>query len=198
MFRWTALVAVAASVLVGAASAFAYPVPGASLGPADVTTRQAAFDEQFIDTMAMHHMSAIEMAQIALRRAQHPQVRRIARQIIRSQANELREFHALRRRWYGSASFRMWPTDAFKLRMMGEEPMPEMLRRLRHGRPFDRLFLNAMIAHHSGANAMARWELLRGSHWQLRQIAENIINAQSREIGQMIRLRVHWYGRNAF
>ena len=193
---WLALATVATTLVVGVSSASAYPVPGARLGPADARVAAAPFDEQFIDTMAMHHMSAIDMARVALDRAEHPRVRRLAEEIIRSQSAELRTFHRLRARWYGSPTFRQWPMDDFTMRMMGEEPMGPMMHRLEHGHPFDRLFLNAMIAHHSGANTMARWEILAGRHRQLRRIAAEIFNAQSQEIGLMIRLRMRWYGAN--
>src|SRR5206468_2753265 len=50
---------------------------------------KASFDEQFIDMMVPHHAGAVAMGQVALRRAQHPQIKKLAQAIVRSQAKEI-------------------------------------------------------------------------------------------------------------
>lgn len=49
----------------------------------------------------------------------------------------------------------------------------------------DRDFALQMIPHHQGAIAMARIELQHGSDPQLRKMAEDIIAAQEKEIGEL-------------
>src|SRR5919197_701639 len=76
---------------------------GMSMAPANTTTT-APFDRQFIDMMVPHHLSAIAEARIALSRAQHPQIKRLARSIIAAQEAEIRQMTAWRKAWYGSAT----------------------------------------------------------------------------------------------
>jgi len=58
----------------------------------------------------------------------------------------------------------------------------------------DRHFIEQMIPHHEGAIAMARIALERSSRPEIRQLAENIIDSQSREIEQMRAWYLGWYG----
>jgi uncharacterized protein (DUF305 family) len=52
--------------------------------------------------------------------------------------------------------------------------------------PFDAAFIKMMIPHHEGAIEMAREELDKGKDPELRGLAQDIIDAQQREIDQMI------------
>lgn len=62
-----------------------------------------------------------------------------------------------------------------------------------HGAAFEQAFMGAMIPHHAAAVAMARLELTRGSHPQLKSLARQIIAAQDREIAQMTGWLRTWY-----
>lgn len=66
------------------------------------------------------------------------------------------------------------------------------LRRLR-GAAFEQAFMSAMIPHHAAAVAMARMELTHGSHPQLKAMARQIIDSQTREITQMTSWLRSWY-----
>lgn len=146
---------------------------GMPIGPAGVSTMDAPFDQQFIDMMAMHHQMAIQMAHMALRKAKHPQVKTLARQIIAAQSKEIREFHKLRQQWYASATFKKYPMDSM---MMGSMGMPSgMMTSLMNSSRFDYTFLSEMIAHHAGAITMANWELRSGTHRGMKTIAAGIV-----------------------
>ena len=186
----------AAAVLAGASLAVGVAVAPANdmqpVGPAGIATSQVPFDEQFIDMMAAHHAMAVEMAKLALKRAKHPELKAMARKMIAAQSKEIAEFHSLRRRWYGSARFTDFAMNEMMMRMMGMGPN-EMKGLMRTNR-FDFAFLSGMIPHHSGAITMARWETQDGTHPLLRRIAAKIIRDQARETGQMIQMRISWYG----
>jgi uncharacterized protein (DUF305 family) len=62
------------------------------------------FDRMFIDMMIPHHQGAIRMARVELKRGKDPQLREIARAIIKAQAKEIGEMNRWRTDWYGSPS----------------------------------------------------------------------------------------------
>lgn len=171
-----------------APAAFAHGV-----GPAGVSVHVAPFDQQFMDMMAAHHMMAIDMSRLALKRAKHPELKAMARKMIAAQSKEIATFRKLRKQWYGSATFVRYPMDEMMMRQMGQGP--NMMKGLQMTGRFDYAFLSAFIPHHSGANTMARWETQEGTHPVLRQMAKKIIRDQAKEIGEMIDMRMRWYGR---
>jgi uncharacterized protein (DUF305 family) len=62
------------------------------------------------------------------------------------------------------------------------------------GDDFDRAFIEGMIEHHEGAVAMAQQALLSAKHPEIKQIANDIIAAQTREIDTMRGWLRSWYG----
>ena len=55
-----------------------------------------AFDQLFLDTMIHHHMMAIDMAKEATTKAEHPEIKEFARQVVIKQENELAEMNKLK------------------------------------------------------------------------------------------------------
>ena len=180
------------------------------VGPAGVATAGAPFDQQFIDEMGAHHQMAIEMAKTVLLHAQHAQTKTIARRIISAQQQEIATLHKLRKQWYGKAAFKNYKMDEMMMMMrsMGMKPGSKMMmmesmgmkpgsmmmdKIMMSGRP-DYTFFTEMIPHHAAAITMAEWELKSGTHPALKLIARKIIRDQAMEIGEMINLRVNWYG----
>jgi uncharacterized protein (DUF305 family) len=157
-------------------------------------TAAVPFDQQFIDMMVPHHQGAVAMAHIALTRATHPQIKRLARSIIAAQNQEIAQMRAWRRAWYGSddtpgmAHMPGLPGLTMHMDMMGD------IGRLRSATPFDKAFIDAMIPHHQMAIAAARLEVARGTHAQLKTLALSIIEDQAREIGLIEAYRELWYG----
>jgi uncharacterized protein (DUF305 family) len=58
-----------------------------------------ALDAMFIDMMKPHHEGALAMAKDALAKAEHPEIRQLARAIIDAQTREIRQFDAWRKAW---------------------------------------------------------------------------------------------------
>jgi len=65
---------------------------------------------------------------------------------------------------------------------------------LEKAKPFDRAFIDAMVTHHKGAIAMAKDELAKGKHAELREMANDIIGAQTEEMARMREWHEAWYG----
>ena len=61
-----------------------------------------AFDIMFIDMMTPHHAGAVTMAKDALTKAEHPQIRILAQQIIVAQQKEIEQMSKWRAAWAGA------------------------------------------------------------------------------------------------
>lgn len=60
------------------------------------------------------------------------------------------------------------------------------------GEDYDRMFLANMIAHHQGAVDMANLALASAKHQEIKDMANNIISAQTKEIGDMQSWQTAW------
>ena len=62
------------------------------------------------------------------------------------------------------------------------------------GDAFDKAFIDGMIEHHEGAVQMAEEALKNAKHQEIKDMANAIISAQTKEINQMEEWRSSWYG----
>lgn len=60
------------------------------------------------------------------------------------------------------------------------------------GDAFDAAFIEAMIPHHQGAIEMAKVAQTNAKHQEIKDLAEDIIEAQNREINQMRQWQSQW------
>jgi len=139
-----------------------------------------ATDRAFVADMVPHHRSAVAMAEIAQDRGRSAFVKDLADDITRTQTEEIatlrREDEGLRKAGITIGSLGM--PDHMK-GMDGE------VATLRAAHPFDRAFIKMMIPHNEGAIEMANIELTQGADPELKALAEEIIDAQEREIAEM-------------
>ncbi|HEY0980290.1 MAG TPA: DUF305 domain-containing protein [Candidatus Paceibacterota bacterium] len=61
------------------------------------------------------------------------------------------------------------------------------------GDAFDQAFLAEMIVHHQGAIDMAELALVDAKHAELKDLAKEIVTAQTKEIAQMKAWQKAWY-----
>lgn len=59
--------------------------------------------------------------------------------------------------------------------------------------PYDAQFIDSMIEHHTGAIAMANDALQQSQRPEIKQLAQNIVDSQQKEVDQMKRWRQQWY-----
>jgi uncharacterized protein (DUF305 family) len=72
---------------------------------ADVETLRTApepFDKAFIEAMFPHHQSAIDAAKAAESRAEHAEIKELARAIVTDQQREIEQMRQWLQAWYGT------------------------------------------------------------------------------------------------
>lgn len=148
----------------------------------------AATDRAFVNDMTPHHESAIEMASIAERRAEHPEIRGLTASITREQRDEIAQMAQLKSHLTTGGSK---ATLGLDMHAMGMDMHTDTLK---SAQPFDRAFIDMMVPHHQGAIAMAKVELAKGRDSAARALAQRIIATQQREVAQMNGWRTKWYG----
>lgn len=168
--------------------------PDSSVAPAPTSSGPAgeAFDQLFIDMMVPHHESAVEMASIAIERAERPEIRQLAEEIVSAQDAEIAQLREWRQAWFGSSDtpsmdeMPMLPGMGMQGMDMGETmDMTADIEELRTADPFDPAFLEAMIAHHESAIQAAELAREQATRPEIRELAEAIITAQQGEIDRM-------------
>jgi uncharacterized protein (DUF305 family) len=172
--------------------------PNASIG--------AEIDRAFIDMMVPHHQSAVEMAKLAQERGQHAEVKRLAEAIIASQQSEIDRMRSWRKAWFGSDQTP--PMNAMPILPGVEMPgmgghgmggstmdMTADVEKLRKvpAADFDRAFIDAMVPHHQSAVSAARVVLEKSGQPDIRELANEIIVAQEREINELTEWRKAWF-----
>jgi uncharacterized protein (DUF305 family) len=72
--------------------------------------------------------------------------------------------------------------------------MDDMTKELKDlsGDEFDKAFLSMMIAHHEGAVDMAELLATNGKHAELKELGQDIISAQTKEIAEMKQWQMEW------
>ncbi|MDQ3910585.1 MAG: DUF305 domain-containing protein [Actinomycetota bacterium] len=146
-------------------------------------------DRRFIDAMVPHHQGAIAMAKVALKNAEHEEIKQLSSNIISSQRAEIEELKAIKKEEFGRSQVPMEMSPQ-QMRGMGMMMVPEQLA---HSEPFDKEFIGVMIPHHQSAIEMANVALENTSNPRIRELANNIVDAQRREIEQMEEWREEWY-----
>jgi uncharacterized protein (DUF305 family) len=147
-------------------------------------------DRAFIDAMVPHHQGAIEMAEVALENAEHQQIRDLAQDIVSAQEAEIEELKSIKKEEFGTSRVPM-EMSAEEMQMMGMTEPQELANK----DPFDKAFIDAMIPHHQSAIEMAQVAHRQSDNPKIKKLAEDIVEAQTREITQMEGWRQQWYPR---
>lgn len=176
--------------------------------PAASMRSDMEFDLMFIDMMIAHHQGAIAMAEVALERAEHEEIRTLAQDTIASQGAEIEQLQAWRDAWYADAPEmtmdQMMDMDGMMGAMMGMDDMMGEMGMMSMDpaaaaaalcaapEPFDLAFIDAMIPHHESAIAIAEMALQHAVHPEIAELAQAIVDAQQPEIDQMTEWRAEW------
>ncbi len=153
-------------------------------------------DKHFIEQMIPHHEGAIAMANLALQKAKHSEIKTLAQEILKAQTSENQEMRSWYQDWFGGTVPKV-NTGMMGGGMMSQSGMhmggQEDMTALENASDFDKTFIEEMIPHHQLAIMMANMLQSGTNRPEMQQLAKNIISSQSKEIQQMQAWYVQWY-----
>lgn len=146
-------------------------------------------DKHFIEQMIPHHEGAIDMAILAKKKSQLPEILALSNSIIKSQSDEINQM----KQWYTNWFRTDVPIDSNANMGMSRGVMhggmmdknSSDMALLENSKDFDRDFLQEMIPHHQMAIMMAQMLLKGTDRPEMKKLAQNIIKEQEKEIEEM-------------
>jgi uncharacterized protein (DUF305 family) len=156
--------------------------------PADAGAQHNDTDIRFAQMMIPHHQQALAMAEMALERAESPDVKALAEQIRAAQDPEIATLNGFLENWgTPPVDGEMDHSDhSGSGGMMSQGDMDSLAAA--SGAAFDRMFLEMMIVHHEGAVAESEREVAGGANAAAKELASQIISGQTAEIERMQQL----------
>ena len=136
-------------------------------------------DNDFASMMKIHHMGALQMAQLEVAQGQDAELKAMAQKMIDAQQKEIAELNT-----FLSGHQAHGGGDAFHKQVMSQ--MNNMKMDMDHSGSIDKQFAQMMIPHHQGAIDMSQAYLKAGAHEEkLKTMANKIISDQKKEIGEL-------------
>lgn len=137
-------------------------------------------DRNFVDAMILHHQDGIEMAEMAIRKAESSELRRLAQKMADEQRRDIEQLRSMR-------DESLDPNRPELGGLPGMTGMNMKWLESKSGREFDRVFAIAMIDHHMGGIKLAEHDLSRGSVTTVKSKAREIRTKQRRDMRDLAR-----------
>lgn len=143
-----------------------------------------AADVAFATDMIPHHAQAVEMADMALQAAVDPEVKSLAEAIKGAQDPEIKTMTGWLTDWKAPVpDTAMGHSMHGGMGMMTDNEMAALGKA--SGAAFDKLWVDMMTRHHTGAIAMANTELKDGQYADAKALAQRIVSSQTEEVAKM-------------
>lgn len=156
-----------------------------------VALKGEAYDKDYLADMIVHHEGAMNMSEMAIASAGRQEIKDLAASINASQGPEVARMVDLQQKWgYPKTSGHMM-TAAGEHAMNNMAMDGEALKGL-SGDAFDKKFLELMIQHHQDAIDMSRPAATNSNREEIKDMAQTIITAQTKEIVQMQLWQKQW------
>jgi uncharacterized protein (DUF305 family) len=139
-------------------------------------------DIDFANMMIAHHQAAIDMANIEVHQGTDEALKTMAKAMIAAQEIEIAAF----RKIFNNIKMPAMNERASQSTMM--ETMDKMMTSMSSAPMTGNMnkdFALMMIPHHEGAISMAKEQLAKGKNAELKNLAQKIIDDQTREIADM-------------
>ena len=144
---------------------------------------RAPYDLQFMDTMILHHRSAITMAKLAVNQSENVKLKQLSNKIITEQTTDIADMEKLRAALYPTQN------KAENMEMKGMktsiEDMDMEKLKAANNADFDKLYIQMMTTHQQGGIAMAKDAITQLADSRLKTLANNIITTQTTEMAQL-------------
>ncbi len=152
-------------------------------------------DQHFIEQMISHHDDAITMANMALQKAEHQEIKDLSQNIIKAQTAENDKMRGWYKSWFGNDVSDTGADHGMGSGMMQNGMMGNAsdISNLESANPFDKEFIEQMISHHQMAVMMAQMLEQSTTRPEMKKLGEDIITAQNKEIEQMRNWYSTWY-----
>lgn len=150
------------------------------------------YDRNFIANMIAHHQGAVDMAKLALKNANHQELKDMANGIVSAQEKEIANMTSWQKEWGYPSTSADNMMDHGAMGMMDE--MAGMTAELngKTGDDFDKAFIEQMIMHHQSAIDMAAPGEANAEHQEVKDLTKAIVSAQTKEIQQMKQWQTEW------
>lgn len=150
------------------------------------------FDRIYLSNMVAHHSGAIKMANMAVQNAKHEELKTMGREIVSAQTKEIDQMKSWQQAWGYPVSSSGEMVDHSAMGTTGE--MDSMTKELegKSGDEFDKTFIKLMIQHHQSAVAMSKPAERNAGRQEVKDLAKEIINAQTGEIDKLRQWNSQW------
>lgn len=128
-------------------------------------------DAKFLDQFSQHHMDAIEMAKMAEKKAENPELKKMARKMVKDQSKEIDQMKSWRKELFSSAP-------------KSQSEMPKMdMKSLEtsKGHAFDMAFSEMMAKHHQEGIDMVQKMSPEMKNEKVKQFAMQAAQKQQQE-----------------
>lgn len=151
----------------------------------------SVIDAHFIERMIPHHEDAITMAKLALEKSGKEEIKKLAENIVKTQTEENEKMRSWYKSWFGTEASELTGRG---MGLMGGGMMGDGsdIKELENAENFDKAFIEEMIPHHQMAVMMANMLKNGTQRPEMKQLAEDIITAQTTEIDQMRQWYREW------
>ena len=136
------------------------------------------FDVDFANMMVEHHQGAISMSQVELKEGSDAQMRSMAQKIIAAQQAEIAKLRDF------VQNHPVTPAQQHQMAGGSMQSMHDQMKAMPMSGRVDQDFASMMKVHHQGAVKMAQEELAKGKQAGLKQMAQQMITDQQREIAE--------------
>ncbi len=152
-----------------------------SMDQAEAMKMTGDFDYDFASMMIHHHQGAIDMSQVALSKGRNAQVKAWAQKIIDAQKAEISQFQQF---ISSNKPAEMKHEGGEQHNEMHEthEKMAQDMKSMTMSGNVDKDFVMMMKVHHQSAVNMAENELSHGKKYEMKKMAQKIIEDQNTEI----------------
>ena len=192
------VLAVVVGSLAAACGSAATRTGTASSSAAARSPRANTVDRAFVREIVPEHTLAVALATLGRSRAEHPQIKALAATIVGVQDAQIATMQGIAK----ALGVELQPGRAQARRDAAVLGVPvhdrsssASLTTLSRAKPFDRAFIDVMVAQHRSAIPIARAEFARGVNPNLQLLASDIVVQQEDEIRELNAWRTRWYGR---